>query len=145
MSEFNLATADKWHLKDYALNTYELGLSLSMNEETMRDRITEHCKKNNLEAPFAEIEIKRQADRKEKWAVINIAKTDKHDGSEPVFVGIQGVGYTIPRGIDVKVPEKVVHILNNAVKDIVTQDPDTGELYHNPVLTYAFQIVKAAA
>lgn len=145
MSEFNLATATKQQLKDYSMNNYELVLSLTMNEDTMRDRIIDHCQRNNLEVPFAKLIVKRQADRKGEWMTINIAKQDRAGGNEPVFVGVQGVGYLIPRGMDISVPKKVVHVLENAEQDIVTQDPDTGEMLHNPVRTYPFNVVHSSA
>lgn len=141
MSDFNLATADKFKMRDYAK---DLGLTLhhALSEENMRDRIIEFCEKNNIDAPIAKVEIggtRKNTD----YIKINIAKQDKPGGSEPAFVGYQGTGFTIPRGIDVEVPAPIVEILKNAVQKIVTQDPETGELHSEPVLTYPFQIIAA--
>jgi len=141
MTDFNLATADKYQLKFHAKEKYGLALSLSMGEDTMRDHIIKHCAKNDIEAPVGEVSGKKTAGV--KYVTINIAKTEKKDGSVPVFVGVQGVGYTIPRGINIKVPPSVVEVLKNAMQDIVTQDVDTGEILHEDVLAYPFQVIAA--
>jgi hypothetical protein len=39
-------------------------------------------------------------------------------GREPVFVGLNGTGYQIPRDIPVNVPVELLHILDNAVQVI---------------------------
>lgn len=144
LENFNLATADKHELKFYAKDKLELTLSMSMGEETMREKIHEHCVKNDLELPKASVEGKGHV-RKGKRCVINIAKQDKPAGSDPVFVGVQGVGYTIPRGINVEVPVAVEHVLKNAITDVVTQDLDDGALLHDYVPTYPYQLVSTAA
>ena len=139
MANFNFATADKYQLKYWAKEKYELALSLAMGEVTMRERIVAHCEKNDIEAPIGEI-IARNI-KVDEYVTINIAKSEKKDGAIPVFLGFQGTAYTIPRGIDIKVPSFLVEILKNAVQDIVTQDEDTGELMHEDVPTYPFQVV----
>ena len=139
-NEFNLATAGKHELKFYAKNELGINLSLAMTETTMRERIQDHCIKNDLEKPVARIDGSR-GKKKGKYITINIAKTDKKGGAEPAFVGVQGVGYTIPRGINVDVPASVVEVLKNAVQDIVTQDSESGEIHKEPVQAYPYQIV----
>jgi len=139
MTDFNLATADKHQLKFHAMEEYGLTLTLSMGEATMRDRIIAHCAKNEIEAPVGEIEGKKI--KGVEYVTINIAKSDKKDGAIPVFVGVQGVAYTVPRGINIKVPPGVVEVLRNAIQDIVTQDPETGAMLHEDVLSYPFQII----
>lgn len=139
IKEFNLATADKHQLKFYAKEVLALNLSLSMTETTMRERIQAHCADNEIKAPVAE--VTGRGNHNATYVVINVAKQDKKGGSEPAFVGVQGVGYTIPRGIDVSVPAAVVEVLKNAKQEIVTQDPDTGEIEREEVMTYPFQIV----
>jgi len=140
LKDFNLATADKHQLKFYAKNELDLNLSMSMTETTMRERIQKHCVENDISAPVARIDGK-QGKKNGKYVTINIAKQDKKGGAEPAFVGVQGVGYTIPRGINVAVPASVVEVLKNAMQEIVTQDPETGEIDKEPVMTYPFQIV----
>jgi len=138
--DFNLAIADKHQLKFYAKNTLGLALSLSMTEGTMRERIQEHCAKNDIDQPVAKVQGTR-GKKHDKYITINVAKSDKKNGSEPAFVGVQGVGYTIPRGINVAVPASVVEVLKNAMQEIVTQDPDDGQIYKEEVMTYPFQVV----
>ena len=138
--DFNLATATKPELKYYA-GTIGLKLSNAMSETTMRERIQAYCEDNGIDGPEASIEGDHRAKKQER-VMINIAKQDKPGGGEPVFVGVQGVGYTIPRGINIKVPASVVEVLKNAKQDRVYQDED-GELQSEEVLTYPFQVIAA--
>lgn len=140
MTDFNLATADKHQMKFYA-KSLGLDLSLSMNETTMREKIEKHIAQNDLEAPVSEIEGIKKSDRR---FTIMIPKAVGPEGSEPVFVGVQGVGYTIPRAVNVDVPESVVEVLKNAIQDIVTQDED-GVIHHDYVPAYPFTVIAEAA
>jgi hypothetical protein len=140
LKDFNLATADQHQLRFYAKEELGLQLHHSFSAAKMREKIVEHCKEQGIAAPTATVETK--GGQKEHPKIrINIAKQDKKGGGEPAFVGYNGVGYTIPRGIDIDVPAPVVEILKNAKQDIVTQDPDTGEIQHEEVITYPFQVV----
>lgn len=146
MSDFNLATAAKPILKAYAKNELDLSLTLNMNEDTMRQKIVARCKELGVEPPVAEVETRHEKAQKiTKRIKIMIPKSDKHDGEEPVFIGVQGVSYLVPRGIEVKVTPAIVEVLKNAITDNVTQDPDTGEVHHNEVPTYPFNILGEVA
>jgi hypothetical protein len=146
IENFNLATADKHQMKYYAKNVLELNLSMSLGEETMREKIHAHCVKHDLEQPKAVLEEKGTgAVRKGGRCIINIAKQEKPGGSDPVFVGVQGVGYTIPRGINIEVPNAVEHVLGNAITDVVTQDPDDGAILHDLVPTFPYNKVQNVA
>ena len=105
MSDFNLATATGPQMKAWAANNIDLKLTLSMNEDTMRDRILAKCKELQIDPPMAVIQTKHDKVKKvKKTVLINIAKADKKlGGLEPVFVGVQGIGYLIPRGMDIEV------------------------------------------
>lgn len=145
--DFNLADATKSELKKFAANEYGLTLALTMNETTMRQKIFDYCTKNNLEPPKSSIGNSKPTPKGKdpvKMITINIATEKTPGGKEPVLIGLNGVGYTIPRGIDVEVSPAIVEILNNAVQDIVTQDPE-GELEHNDVPTYPFSVKFKAA
>lgn len=148
---FNMATATPEELKAWAANTLDLKLALTMNPDTMREKIVAKCKELQIDPPMAEILTKHDrvaqnaGSRKTKSVIINIAKSDKPGGSDPVFVGVQGVGYTVPRGIDIAVSPAIVEVLKNAMTDLVTQDTESGELLHNEVTTYPFSVVRNEA
>ncbi len=144
MTDFNMATADRHQLRFYAKETLGLQLHHSLGEQKMRDRIVQHCKDNELEAPKASLGLDRKGSETIKRVTINIAKQAIKGGAENAFVGVQGVGFSIPRGINISVPASVAEALKNAVQDIITQDPDTGELLKEPVLTYPFQIISSS-
>ena len=146
MSDIDLATATQSELKAYAINELDLPLTMAMKAETMVVKIQDRCRELNIEAPTQTIQTKHdKVNPKAKTVVINIPKSEKPGGTEPVPVGVQGVLYTIPRGVDIAVSESIVEVLKNAVQDIVTQDPETNEIYHEDVPSFPFQIVRAAA
>ncbi len=140
LTDFNLATANKHELKFYA-KSLGLDLSLSMSETTMREKIEKHITANDLEAPKSEVAGIQAG---VKRFTIMIPKSADAQGSEPVFVGLQGLGYTIPRAVNVDVPEGVVEILKNAIQDIVTQDED-GIIHHDYVPAYAYTVIGEVA
>jgi hypothetical protein len=122
----------------YYAKSLGLDLSLSMSETTMREKIEKHLAANDIEAPKSEVAgIKKGAKR----FTIMIPKALGKEGAEPVFVGVQGVGYTIPRAVNVDVPESVVEVLNNAIQDVVTQDED-GVIHHDYVPAYPFTVLR---
>ncbi|WP_157407085.1 hypothetical protein [Janthinobacterium sp. CG3] len=49
---------------------------------------------------------------------ITMFEQEGEAGSEAVSLGVNGVGYLIPRGMRVSVPVEVVHVLDNAVQRI---------------------------
>lgn len=147
MSEFNLATADKAALKTFAINELNLNLPLTMNEDTMKQKIVDRCGELNMDPPKARIELPKHAG-KHKYVTVNVSKQpvkgDGGFGSSPVFVGFQAKGYMIPRGINIDIPEPLVEVLQNAIQDIVTQDDETGEILHDDLMTHPFQIIGPA-
>ena len=136
MTDFNLATADKHQMKFYA-KSLGLDLSLAMGETTMREKIEKHLTKHDMPAPKSEVAGIRKG---QKRFTIMIPKALGKEGTEPVFVGVQGVGYTIPRSVNVDVPESVVEVLKNAIQDIVTQDED-GVIHHDYVPAYPYTVI----
>jgi hypothetical protein len=55
---------------------------------------------------------------------IIIHEQDGDAGQEAVFVGVNGVGYQIPRGKVVAVPVEVLHVLDNSVQKIFQSLPN---------------------
>lgn len=55
---------------------------------------------------------------------IIIHEQDGDAGQEAVFVGVNGVGYQIPRGKVVAVPVEVFHVLENSVQKIYQSLPN---------------------
>lgn len=144
MSDINLATASKAEMKKYAIAELDLSLTMNYSEDTMRTKIMARCEELGVTPPMAEIHVKKTSGKQKKF-VINIPKAAGPSGAEPAFVGIQGVGYYIPRGINVVVPESVVGVLKTAIQTVYEQDPDTAEMIGEDVPTYPFQIVSEAA
>jgi hypothetical protein len=77
-----------------------------------------------------------------KWR-IQIHKTMEHGskaGSRPVPVMVNGYRCTIPRGVVVDVPEKVVRVLENSTH-YVPVETDGGASTFEAVLSYPFQVL----
>lgn len=77
---------------------------------------------------------------------IKIQKTSEAGGAEDVFVGVNGAGFLIKRGVKANVPMAVVHVLRVAVtKKLVEKLDDkgdaTGAFEYQDVQTYPFEIV----
>lgn len=134
----NYATASTQELKEYARDELGLALTLTMSAETMRQKIKDKLAETGKSEPVPE-----KTERKlkgAKYRTIMIPDSEKPGGSEPVFVGYNGRGFTIPRGVECSVPEPLIEILKNARQDIITQGTD-GEMITKTVMAYPFQIV----
>jgi hypothetical protein len=143
LTKFNLATANSQELRSYAGNlTPPLELHQATGEAKMRDKILIHCENNELEAPPSSLVGGSSRNSKGDWYTIKIAKQAGKGGGEPAGLGVQGVWYTIPRGIPIAVPACIIGNLDTAVQEIVTQDPDSGELEKEEVMTYSYQLIK---
>ena len=86
------------------------------------------------------------APMKAKTYTINIAKTNDDTGSDDVFVGVNGKGYLLKRGVDIpNVPASVVDVLRNAVETRYSQKRVQGsnavEMVKREVQSYPFSIV----
>ncbi len=125
----------------------ELGMNLRHNAllETMRTQIKEHLDAANTgenTAPEKTLTSSPNGStrpsepvkgRKDDWPWILIPR-DKED-TQPVYVGLNGTGYTIPRGVKLQVPPGVEGILAEAVRR--DYDPKTMVPMDTP--TYAYQ------
>jgi len=72
--------------------------------------------------------------------IINIFASEAEGGNFAVLVGVNGVVYQIPRGINVEVPDAVVSVLNDAVTD-VTIPLEAGGTVSRKVPRYNFRVV----
>ena len=59
--------------------------------------------------------------------------------NRPVFVGVQGVGWALKRGVKLRVPEPVVHVLSNAIKTHYNCDLE-GNIESTEVPAYPFTV-----
>lgn len=75
-----------------------------------------------------------------KKKTITIHVSDAENGQEPVFVGLNGYGYQIPRGTPVEVPAELVSILENAKTSTFHPNRATGELEERVHNRFAFSV-----
>ncbi len=77
---------------------------------------------------------------------IRITKTEDSRGSDDVFIGLNGAGFLIKRGVTVDVPRDVVGVLRNAVTkklvEVVNDNGDhTGAFEYIDVQSYPFEVI----
>jgi hypothetical protein len=77
---------------------------------------------------------------------IRITKTEDSRGSDDVFVGCNGAGFLIKRGVTVEVPRAVAEGLRNAVTkklvEVVNDSGDhTGAFEYIDVQSYPFEVL----
>lgn len=138
----NLDTASREEMKKYGLDELNIQLSLTMREDTMRQRCRDAMLTLGIKEAAAPLDLAGHHANKDNWVVINIQRSEGKHGGEPVFVGFNGKGFTIPRGIDVAVPPPVEAILRNAIKTVYEQDVENmGELTGRDVLNYPYSVV----
>jgi hypothetical protein len=67
------------------------------------------------------------ADLSGKRVELTINQDSGENGREPVFVGLNGVGFQIPRGVPVNVPVELLEILDNAVQTVYESNGNTAQ------------------
>lgn len=76
---------------------------------------------------------------KAKYVGLMIHKTEGDSESVQVPVSVNGKTWLIRRGENVSVPDYVVEVLRNAVKDVFHTDNE-GQLVHRQVPSYPFSV-----
>ena len=79
--------------------------------------------------------------RRAPKVTIKVHKTGRPDESSDVYVGVNGIGFQIQRGVEVTVPEPVLKVLENAVQTVYAEakTPDgKSELKAMSVQAYPF-------
>lgn len=76
--------------------------------------------------------------------MLTIYEQEGEAGREAVFVGINGVGYQIPRGKPFSVPVEVVHVLENSVQTIY-EPIEGGETRERALKRFNFTVHGKAA
>ena len=153
MSDFNAVTASYKDLKDYA-KIYDIRI-MGVKKEELRKNIMEHMATNNQveELSLSQPLIKSAgipSDKPQEGKVIGKrVKIIVHESADPnainpVFIGVNGRGYTINRGVEDEVPSNVVDVLNNARETIYDRKRDDfGKefLVAREALSYPFSIL----
>ena len=80
------------------------------------------------------------------WARIELQRASNGNSNRPVYVSINGYRITIPRGVPVDVPIKIVGVLNDAKDWQLVENEDepinSPKRYtRQPILSYPFQLI----
>lgn len=158
MADFNVKDASYNDLKEYA-KLYNIRI-MGVKKADLRQNITEHLEASAVDAEVAELGISQSliksdgipSDKPLEGKDVSGAKRVKiiiHESADPnavnpVFVGVNGKGYTITRGQEVDVPNGVLEVLNNARETLYERKKDEyGKEYLSPreALSYPFSIL----
>lgn len=135
--EAKLAALDINDLRKYAKN-YNVALSRDMTAGDIRAAIHAKKQKHNyvMEADL------NSAPEPGRWRIM-VHKTSDFGtkvGSRVVTVWVNGYVVSLPRGIAVDVPEKVVRVLETSIH-FNPMEGDDGRTFGEAQLTYPFQVI----
>jgi hypothetical protein len=94
-----------------------------------------------VEATPAEVEETKAILTGEKRVTIVIDENDGEEGRSDVFLAVNGKTFLMQRGVNVTVPEYVVHALKNCITTTMRQDPRTDEITYKDVPRFPFHVV----
>lgn len=77
---------------------------------------------------------------KEKRVKLTIHEQEGSAGKQDVPVSVNGYAYQIKRGIEVEVPESVIHVLENAVMTVFEPGEKAGTFVERNVRRFSFQV-----
>ena len=143
MTDVNLDELTRPQLQKLASQQYNITLTPSMTADDIRLLIKAKQKKGDV-AKLSEF----VGDRPEPgWARIMIHRDPNPQASNrPVYVGANGYRITIPRGVEVDVPLKVVGVLNKAKQGALKENKSVARGDPNRYVweeshTYPFSII----
>jgi len=157
MEDFNAKDASYNDLKEYA-KLYSIRI-MGVKKAELRQTIQEHIEASAVTAEAKELGISQSlikskivSDKPLEGKDMSGAKRIKiiiHESADPnavnpVFVGVNGKGFTITRGQEVDVPTGVLEVLNNARETLYERKKDEyGKEYLSPreALSYPFSIL----
>lgn len=130
-----------------ALRKYAALYRITLEKTATREQIIAIIKNKRSAVDMAVLVDETSTGPKAGWARINIYR-DPIPGAtnNPVYVGCNGYNVTIPRGVEVDVPIKVVGVLTDAVEKRLVenyQEPHTSNKRWTwePVLSYPFSVI----
>jgi hypothetical protein len=141
-----MSNATKEEMKQYARDELGISLPLTMNETTMRQKISDRMQQMGIVAPTsADVQGAKgdatKAGKRTGYVTIVVAKSQDKGGGQPAFVGVNAKGYTIPRGVPIAVPNFVELALRYAIQTIYEYDEETLQLTSRDVPTYSYNVV----
>lgn len=130
-----------------ALRKYAALYKITLNRDSTKEQIVEIIKAKRNSQDMAVIVEEGSSRPARGWTRIHVHR-DPVPGAanNPVFVGANGYNVTIPRGIDVDVPDKVVSVLQDAVELRLVENfqalPGSPERWeYKKILSYPFSVL----
>jgi ribosomal protein L21E len=136
----NIETAPVQELRAYAKEEFGLTFQVGTTKAAMLDAVKSALGQDPAKTDSAPQAISKKS-RDGKRVTINIHKSANPSDPDPVYVGLNGVGVTIPRGVDVSVLEGYVAILRHAVRKTYHTDQKTGDTIESESHAYPFSVI----
>lgn len=154
----NFMDLEKHELVAYAKTELGLEVTMKMTIDAIRgavadalgvqavaavNEVTPTTKKDRPVFPNAVAVTGKGVDNGVDWddlVVINVAES-KED-AQPVPVAVNGYALLLKRGVNLAIPRAYAKVLEHAVEDSITMDPDTGEMHKRQVSAYPFTYVQ---
>lgn len=114
--------------------------------DSTKEEIIQILKAKRSAQEMANVVVDTGTGPKPGWTRINLARDSGNGSTQPLYVNCNGYAVTIPRGVEVDVPHKVVNVLNDAIEQRLVENQDVP--YNDPnryswqkVLSYPFQVL----
>jgi hypothetical protein len=142
-SEVNLEDLSIAQLRKYAA-LYRIALDRDSTKEDIVRILKAKAAKQNL---VTVVDKDDDGMPKPGWSRINVSRDPMPGaGNYPIYINVNGYEITVPRGVTVDVPTKVVTTLNDAVEErlIANHDVpfnDPNHYTYQKVMRYPFQVI----
>ncbi len=132
---------------DNILNDLEPDAPKPGKDKTPQQKAAETRKKNAAKraaesADALEPEGKQHKYKPGQKCTIIVQRGRGKGEDRPVPVTVQGVLYTVPRGVRVRVPAPVAEVLMNAEEQVVEWDEENNDITSRPAASYPTSIVE---
>ena len=126
---------------------YDLEFPIGTTKKSMVEAINQKINgEEPVKAAPLDVGAKVAGDKKDEGRVtVVIHKSGDPSEVDPVFLGLNGKGITIPRGVECRVKKGYVSILENAKKVTYHFNKKTGETEPRESHSYPFSVIKQTA
>ena len=123
---------------------YSLEFPIGTTKKLMVEEINRAINGSEPEKPAPlDVGAKVAGDKKDEGRVtVMIHKSGDPSEVDPVFLGLNGRGITIPRGVECRVKNGYVNILENAKKTTYHFNKKTGQTEPRVSHSYPFSVIK---
>jgi len=135
-----LEAMSKSELVTYANMTFGLNVNSRLSKNDLIHAVTTASRKF---AGSTKLLMQEHEGLPPGYARIKINKTELNKSGRPAILGLNGVHYSLPVGVEIQVPLPLVEILEHAVRYEYEPDPaNDNELVRKEVHSYPFSVLE---